>query len=194
MELLFASNNPHKLQEVGQILGKKIQVISLNDAGVTAELPETSGTINGNALQKAMRCYELTGINCFADDSGLEITALDGRPGVDSAHYSGSRDSEANIRKVLQEMSGATDRSARFVTVIALVIDGNPHLFEGEVKGMIIDAPVGTEGFGYDPIFVPDGFDITFSQMTAEQKNAISHRKNALDKLSNWINLNIRKA
>lgn len=187
MELVFATNNAHKLSEVQAILGDHVVLRSLSDIGFSGDLPETSGTIPGNALQKAEALYALTGRDCFADDSGLEIAALVGRPGVDSAHYSGQRDSVANMDKVLREMKDASDRSARFVTVIVLVIGGVSHLFEGEVHGKILRERAGTGGFGYDPIFVPEGYDRSFAALAPEEKNRISHRAEALRKMVGFL-------
>ncbi len=169
-------------------LGPGAVLRSLTDIGCTEELPETTGTIPGNALQKARYVRDTYGVNCFAEDSGLEVDALDGRPGVDTAHYSGSRDDDANMDKVLSELrtAGAEDiasRRARFRAVIALCMDGREELFEGEVAGHIAFAKTGSGGFGYDPIFVPDGHHHTFAELPQEVKLGISHRARAVDGL-----------
>lgn len=185
--LVFASNNAHKLHEI-RAMNPRFTILSLQDIQFDRELPETMGTIEGNAIQKAKTLYELTGMDCFADDSGLEVKALHGKPGVDSADYAGqNRNNEANINKLLHELSGAQDRSARFVTVIALVIEGEVKVFEGEVKGHVTQGKSGNHGFGYDPVFIPEGYDQTFGELSPEIKNTISHRANALVKLSDWL-------
>ncbi|WP_077922622.1 RdgB/HAM1 family non-canonical purine NTP pyrophosphatase [Spirosoma sp. 209] len=183
MELCFATNNPNKLNEVSAALGDAFTLRTLQDIGCTDELPETSGTIAGNSRQKAEYIWKHFGVSCFADDSGLEIDALDGRPGVDSAYYSGSRDAAQNIQRVLTELQGQTNRKARFVTVFTLILHGVEHQFEGIFEGSIIDSPRGTGGFGYDPIFLPDGADRTLAELTMAEKTAISHRSRALAKM-----------
>lgn len=181
--LCFATNNAHKIEEVSQKLQDRLLLRSLRDIGCTEELPETTGTIEGNARQKALYIRDQYGIDCFADDSGLEVDALDGRPGVDSAFYSGSRDFAANVRKVLDEMTGISQRGAQFRTVIALAWKGEVHLFEGIVRGHLLTEPTGSQGFGYDPIFVPEGHSCSFAQMDVAAKNAISHRAKATEAL-----------
>ena len=183
MELCFATNNPHKLEEVSARLGGAFTLKTLPDIGCVDELPETTGTIPGNSRQKADYVWTHYGISCFADDSGLEIDTLNGEPGVDSAFYSGSRDHAKNIQKVLQNLSGETNRQARFITVFTLILQGVEHQFEGIVEGQIQTAPRGSGGFGYDPIFQPDGYDRTFAEMSLAEKNAISHRARALEKM-----------
>jgi len=180
MELCFATNNTHKLEEVSAILGDAFTLRTLRDIGCADELPETSGTIPGNSRQKAEYVWTHFGVSCFADDSGLEVDALNGEPGVDSAHYSGSRDPEKNIQKLLTNLTGHTDRRARFVTVFTLLLHGVEHQFEGVVNGEILTEPRGTGGFGYDPLFVPDGHDQTFAEMSSAEKKGISHRSRAL--------------
>lgn len=176
MELVFVSNNQHKVDEIQAIAGNKFILKSLNDISCTDEIPETGRTFEANAGQKSHYIYDRFHLNCFADDSGLEIDALNGEPGVDSAHYSGSRDFEENMKLVLSRLGDNMNRKARFRTVISLILDGEEHLFEGSVEGRITTAISGAKGFGYDPIFIPEGYDITFAEMDAEEKNRISHR------------------
>lgn len=187
MELCFATNNQHKLAEVSAWLGDAFQLKTLSDIGCTDELPETTGTIPGNSRQKAEYVWTNFGVSCFADDSGLEVDALNGEPGVDSAHYSGTRSTEQNIQKLLTNLTGQTNRKARFVTVFTLLLHGIEHQFEGIVEGQILPAPRGTGGFGYDPVFLPDGYDRTFAEMSMEEKNAISHRSRALTKMVAYL-------
>lgn len=188
-KLVFATNNQHKLSEIRAILGDDYSVISLDDIGCHADIPETANTIEGNALQKARWVSDHYHCNCFADDTGLEVDALGGEPGVMSARYAAANgkgqghDSSANSALLLERMEGIANRTARFRTVIALIIDGAETLVEGIVNGSIATSPRGTDGFGYDPLFIPDGYDKTFAEMTADQKNAISHRRNASEKL-----------
>ncbi len=187
MELCFATNNPHKVDEVLTWLGDTFTIKTLRDIGCTDELPETTGTIPGNSRQKADYVWTHIGVSCFADDSGLEVDALNGEPGVDSAHYSGSRDHGRNVQKLLANLLGQTNRRARFVTVFTLVLHGVEHQFEGVVNGQITSEPRGTGGFGYDPIFLPDGYEQTFAEMTIEEKNAMSHRARALTKMVAYL-------
>ncbi|MBQ0094715.1 MAG: non-canonical purine NTP diphosphatase [Bacteroidaceae bacterium] len=187
MELVFATNNAHKLEEVRQILGERFLVRSLAEIGCNEDIPETAETFQGNALQKARYVKEHYGFDCFADDTGLEVTALDGEPGVHSARYAGDHDSEANMTKLLGRLEEKSDRSAQFRTVIALILNGQEVLFEGIVKGYIAKERQGEGGFGYDPIFIPEGFDTTFSQMGPESKNLISHRGRAVRKLADYL-------
>lgn len=186
--LIFATNNAHKLDEVRSILGNRFTIKSLKDIGCEADIPETADTLEGNALMKARFLYERYGVNCFADDTGLEVTALGGAPGVHTARYAGNHDSEANMDKLLAELAKKSDRSAQFRTVIALIIEGKEFLFEGIVKGTIAKEKAGNGGFGYDPIFIPEGFSETFSQMGNDSKNHISHRALAVEKLYNYLN------
>jgi XTP/dITP diphosphohydrolase len=192
MDLVFATNNAHKLDEVQTILHNRLNILSLKDIEFVKELPETTGSITGNAIQKAQALFNETGFACFADDTGLEIDALDGNPGVDTAHYAGpERDSIKNMNRVLSEMDGVEVRSARFITVIAFVNENCVQTFEGEVKGKIALAISGQGGFGYDPIFIPEGFDQTFAELPQTIKNEISHRARATALFANWINQNM---
>lgn len=185
---VFATNNAHKLEEVSYILGEKVELLSLKDIGCHEDIPETADTLEGNALLKARYTAEKYHVDCFADDTGLEVEALDGAPGVYSARYAGDgHDSEANMRKLLKDMEGMENRKARFRTVFALIVDGKEHLFEGIVKGEIITNRKGTSGFGYDPIFVPEGYAQTFAEMGNELKNKISHRAVATNKLCRFL-------
>ena len=182
--IVFATSNPHKVKEVNQLLNGQFEVVSLKDIGCEEDIPETSPTIEGNALQKARYVFGKYGANCFSEDTGLEITALGGEPGVLSARYAGEdKDPTANMDLVLKKLADNTDRSARFKTVIALIVDGKEHIFEGICNGSIRREKSGTDGFGYDPIFQPDGFEVTFAEMTAAEKNAVSHRGKAVRKL-----------
>ncbi len=187
MELCFATNNQHKLDEVSSKLGDTFQLKTLKDIGCLDELPETTGTISGNSRQKADYVWTHFGVSCFADDSGLEVESLNGEPGVDSAFYSGSRNAENNIEKLLTNLAGQSNRKARFITVFTLVLHGVEHQFEGTIEGQIVEEPRGTGGFGYDPVFQPDGYDRTFAQMSLEEKNAISHRSRALAKMIDYL-------
>lgn len=187
-ELVFATNNQHKLKEIEEILGSQYHIMSLKELGCNEDIPETSDTLEGNARQKARYIYNKFNKNCFADDTGLEITALNGRPGVYSARYGGSgRDPKENMKKVLREMDGITKREARFRTIICLIIDDKEMLFEGVVNGCIRTTESGDEGFGYDPIFEPQGYSITFAQMDMEEKNKISHRGKAMAYLIDYL-------
>lgn len=183
--LVFATNNAHKLSEIRAMLGDAIEVRSLAEIGCFDDIPETAPTLEGNALIKARWVYERYGLNCFADDTGLEVEALGGRPGVHTARYAypDRHDPEANNRKLLAELQGAATRAARFRTVIALIQGGEEKLFEGIVEGEIAPCERGTDGFGYDPVFVPEGDTRTFAEMTAEEKNAVSHRRRATEAL-----------
>ncbi len=188
MKILFATNNAHKLSEVSEVLGDGFRLLTPRDCGVTEEIPETQPTLEGNALQKARYLHERTGLDCFADDTGLEVAALGGAPGVRSARYAtDGHDFAANNRLLLKNLEGTTDRRARFRTVIALILNGEEHLFAGIVEGRIIDAERGAEGFGYDPLFIPDGGDKTFAEMSAEEKNAVSHRGRAVRRLAAYL-------
>lgn len=187
-ELVFATGNRNKLKEVQKILGDRYILSTPADKGMEEDIPETSDTLEGNALQKARYIYEKTGADCFADDTGLEIDALGGEPGVYSARYAGEKkDPEDNMDKVLKKMKGTEDRSARFRTVIALIIGGKEYLFEGVVNGTIMTERSGSEGFGYDPIFRPDGFAETFAEMDLAEKNRISHRGLAVARLAEFL-------
>lgn len=188
-QLVFATNNRHKLDEVSAKIAGKIKLLTLEDIGCTEDIAETGHTFNENASLKSRYIWERYHQNCFGDDSGLEIFALNNEPGIYSARYAGKHgDNEANNRKVLQNLEGLTDRKAAFRTVISLIWQGEEHFFEGAVHGTIRQERCGTEGFGYDPIFQPDGYDITFAEMTLEEKNRISHRAIAVEKLIAFLN------
>ena len=187
-KMIVATNNAHKLKEMSAILGQDIELLSLKDIKCFADIPETADTLEGNARQKAMYIYENYGMDCFADDTGLEVEALGGAPGVFSARYAGEgHDSEANMQKLLKELAGKENRKAQFRTVICLIRNGKEHLFEGIVKGEIIQEKRGGEGFGYDPIFVPEGYDLTFAELGDDVKNTISHRARAVEKLCQFL-------
>lgn len=188
MKLVFATNNKHKLEEVRSILGNRVEVLSLKDIECYDDIPETAETLQGNALIKARYIYNKYGINCFADDTGLEVEALGGEPGVYSARYAGEQnDSQANMNKLLQNLTGKKERNAQFRTVIALIINGEEFLFNGIIKGFISEEKKGDSGFGYDPIFIPEGFSESFAQMNSEQKNSISHRYRATMELCEFL-------
>lgn len=188
MKLIFATNNAHKVAEVQAVLGDGYELVTPRQMGITEEIPETASTLEGNARQKARYLYERTGLDCFADDTGLEVDALDGAPGVHSARYAtDGHDFEANTRLLLHNMDGKEDRRARFRTAIILIEGGEEHLFEGRVEGEITHAPAGCGGFGYDPVFRPEGYELTFAEMSADEKNAISHRGRAVAKLVEYL-------
>ena len=194
MNIVFATNNLHKIQEIEQQLDKRVTLLTLKGINFTEELPETTGTIVGNAIQKAKFLYSKTGLDCFADDSGLEIEVLGNKPGVDSAHYAGPQRSHSdNIAKVLAEMRGYGNRKAAFKTIFALCLKGNIHVFEGVIKGEITETVHGNDGFGYDPIFKPKGYEETFAEMSITLKTQISHRARALQQLNSWLTTNILK-
>lgn len=188
-KLVFATNNAHKLDEIRAILGNKMEILSLNDINCHADIPETADTLEGNAALKAQYIYKNFGLDCFADDTGLEVEALNGAPGIYSARYAGGEghDSEANMKKLLAEMEGKENRKARFRTAICLIEDGKEHLFEGIVNGEIIQERRGGSGFGYDPVFVPEGYTETFAEMGNDEKNKISHRARAVAKLCDYL-------
>ena len=191
MKLVFATNNKHKLQEVRDIVGNRVEVLSLSDIGCCDDIPETADTLQGNALIKARHIYGKYGLDCFADDTGLEVEALGGAPGVYSARYAGEEcDSEANMRKLLENLTGKSNRNAQFRTVIALIIDGKEMLFDGIVKGTIAMEKKGDSGFGYDPIFIPEGHTESFAQMSGEMKNSMSHRFRATQQLGDYLKEN----
>ena len=184
MKIVFATNNAHKLSEVSAVLGDAFELVTLREVGITEDIPETGATLDENASIKARYVYERTGLNCFADDTGLEVEALGGAPGVHSARYAtDGHDFAANNRKLLRELDGKVNRKARFRTVISLIVDGVERQVEGIVEGKITTSESGAEGFGYDPLFMPEGYDRTFAEMSAEEKNAISHRGRAVAKL-----------
>lgn len=186
--IIFATNNAHKLDEVKAILGDKLTLKTLREAGITEDIPENEPTIEGNALAKARYVWAKTGCDCFADDTGLEVDALGGAPGVHSARYAtDGHDFAANRHKLLHEMEGKESRTARFRTVIALIEGGKEICFEGVVEGIITTSERGEGGFGYDPMFQPEGYDKTFAEIAPEEKNAISHRGRAVAKLAEWF-------
>ena len=188
MKIIFATNNTHKLNEVQAILGPEFELATPRMVGITEEIPEEQETIEGNASQEAHYIHERTGNNCFADDTGLEVEALGGAPGVHSARYaSDGHDFEANNQLLLRNLDGVGNRCARFRTVISLILDGKEHLFEGIVEGHIAQCPSGNEGFGYDPLFIPEGSTKTYAEMSAEEKNALSHRGRAVRKLVEFL-------
>jgi len=189
LELVFATNNHHKLEEVSAKLGGRIKLLTLADIGCHEDIEETGTTFSENASIKSRYVYEKYGLNCFGDDSGLEVETLDGEPGVYSARYAGEHGNHsANIDKLLKNLEGIENRAARFVTIISLIWDGNQYFFEGTVEGTIRHERTGAQGFGYDPVFQPNGFDITFAEMSLEKKNKLSHRAKAVEKLVEFLN------
>lgn len=190
MQLIFATHNKNKVKEVNSLMPGAINLLSLDDVNFTGDIEETENTIEGNALLKTRVVYAKTGINCFADDSGLLVEALNGAPGVYSARYAGEHKSdEDNIQKLLHELSSSANRTAVFKTVMALIIDDEQHLFEGVIKGTITHKKAGTNGFGYDPVFMPDGYSKTFAEMSFAEKSAISHRAIALNKMVAFLKI-----
>ncbi len=187
LELVFATNNAHKLEEVQAIIGNKFNLQSLTDIGCHDDIPETGVTFHENAQQKTDYLVERFAVDCFGDDSGLEIDSLNGEPGVYSARYSGSRDMVQNIDLVLARMDGVSSRTARFKTVISLFLEGKQYFFEGAIEGQIIEECRGDGGFGYDPIFIPDGYSRTFAEMSGAEKNLISHRSIAVSKMAEFL-------
>lgn len=188
MNLCFATNNAHKLEEVRMMVPETIQIQSLQEIGCFDELPETQATLEGNALQKATYVARKFGVNCFADDTGLETEALGGAPGVDTAHYAGpDRSAEKNMNLLLENLKGKSNRRAAFKTVYALIWEGEMYSFEGKIEGQIAQHPVGNQGFGYDPVFIPDGFDQTFAELGNEVKNTLSHRARATRQLVDFF-------
>ncbi len=191
MELVFATNNRHKLEEVNKLLNNKMSILSLQDIQCHEDIPEEQLTLEGNALQKARYVYNKYGKNVFADDTGLEVEAIEWMPGVMSARYAGvEKDSMKNMNKLLEQMKGVKNRFAQFRTVIALIIDGKEFTFEGKVIGKIIDEKRGEQGFGYDPIFLPEGYNKTFAELPLSEKNKISHRARAVNNLVSFIKSN----
>lgn len=187
-KLVFATNNPHKLKEISSILADQLEILSLNDINCHEDIPETAKTLEGNALLKAQFVYDKYNMDCFADDTGLEVEALNGEPGVYSARYAGEEhDSEANKLKLLKNMKGKKNRKAQFRTVISLILNGEKYQFEGIIKGQITTEERGISGFGYDPIFIPEGYDLTFAELGDEIKNKISHRSQAVNKLCKFL-------
>lgn len=188
MKIVFATNNAHKLSEVAQVVGEKFELVTLRECGITEDIPENEPTLEGNALAKARYVYSRTGLNCFADDTGLEVDALGGEPGVRSARYAtDGHDDEANKRLLLERMQGVENRAAQFRTAVALIMDGEEYLFEGIVRGDIATEEHGEGGFGYDPLFFPEDGAKTFAEMSAEAKNEISHRGRAVRKLAEFL-------
>jgi XTP/dITP diphosphohydrolase len=191
MKIVFATNNVHKLEEVAAMLPEGYELLSLKDIGCDVDIPETADTLQGNALQKACYVKEHYGLDCFADDTGLEVEALNGEPGVYSARYAGpGHDSKANMAKLLLKMQEKTNRRAQFRTVIALLLGNETYFFEGIIKGTLLEKPRGTAGFGYDPIFVPEGYNETFAEM-GDEKNEISHRAKAIEQLRKFLKIKI---
>lgn len=189
MKLIFATNNQHKVEEIRSIIGSAFNIITLNEAGIAIDIPEPHDTLEANATEKSTVIYQMTGINCFSEDTGLEVKALNNEPGVKSARYAGDdRSFDANIDKLLSNLAGKSDRSARFRAVISLLIDGKENLFEGICKGKIIEERRGNKGFGYDPVFIPVGSDKTFGEMDMEEKTKYSHRAKATEKLVAFLN------
>ena len=188
-KLVFATNNAHKLEEVAAILGDQVELLSLNDIGSQTDIPETAETLEGNALLKSSYIYKNYHLDCFADDTGLEVEALNGAPGVYSARYAGGEghDAQANMLKLLHELDGKENRKAQFRTAISLILDGKEYLFEGVIKGEIIKEKRGDSGFGYDPVFMPEGYDRTFAELGNDIKNQISHRALAVQKLCEFL-------
>ncbi len=192
-QIVFATNNRHKLRELQHLAGNLVKLLSLEDIGCLEEIAETDPTLEGNASLKAFHVYKNYGYNCFADDTGLEVEALNGEPGVFSARYAGEdKDPVANMNKLLLRLKGMENRKARFRTVISLVIDGREVRFEGIVNGTILPEPRGNEGFGYDPVFLPEGYTRSFAEMDLHEKNQISHRARAVQKLVRWLKENSR--
>ena len=182
--LIFATNNQHKVDEIRQVLGNNFNIITLKEAGINIDIPEPHDTLEANATEKSRTIHQLTNKNCFSEDTGLEVEALNGAPGVKSARYAGEgRSFEANIEKLLINLATAENKTARFRTVISLLIDGKEYLFEGICTGKIIEEKKGANGFGYDPVFIPDGSSKTFAEMDMSEKNKFSHRKKAMEKL-----------
>ena len=188
-KIVFATNNPNKLREIREILGSRFEVVSLSEIGCHDDIPETGATLEANALQKAQYIHNHYGLDCFADDTGLEVDALGGAPGVHSARYAEGtdHDSEANMQRLLRELAGRDDRQAHFRTVIALIMDGQTRLFEGRVDGRIDTERHGQGGFGYDPLFIPDGYNDSFAVLGEETKNRISHRARAVQQLAAYL-------
>ena len=186
--LVFATNNKHKLEEVQAMVGDRYQLKTLEQIGCLDDIPETGDTFRDNASQKSHYIWDRFTVDCFSDDSGLEVDSLNGEPGVYSARYSGSRDAEENLQLVLDKMNGITNRAARFKCIISLILDGKEHFFEGVVEGEITEGRSGSAGFGYDPIFRPKGYNLSFAEMPAEEKNKISHRAQAVAQLVDFLN------
>jgi XTP/dITP diphosphohydrolase len=188
MQIVFATNNDNKIKEIKNILGSSFNLLSLKDLNIDKDIPENEPTLEGNAMYKARYIHRILKVNVFADDTGLEVDALNGLPGIHSARFAGeNKDSEANIEKALSMMDNVLNRKARFRTVIALIFNGEEFLFEGIVNGQIVHEKRGNKGFGYDPVFLPDGKDLTFAEMSLDEKNRISHRAKAFKKLKEFL-------
>jgi XTP/dITP diphosphohydrolase len=189
MKLIFATNNNNKAEEIRSVTGNKFEIITLKEAGINIDIPEPHDTLEENATEKSTAIYRLTGINCFSEDTGLEVESLDGEPGVKSARYAGNgRSFDKNIEKLLKKLDKNLNRKARFRTIISLIINGKETLFEGIAEGQIIITKTGSFGFGYDPVFIPDGSTKTFAEMSMEEKNQYSHRRKATEKLVKFLN------
>lgn len=189
MKLIFATNNQHKVDEIRSVIDRNLELITLQEAGIDIDIPEPYNTLKENASGKSWTIFDMTGINCFSEDTGLEVDSLGGEPGVKSARYAGDdRSFNANIEKLLSKLTDKTDQTARFRTVISLIIDGRETLFEGICEGSIINEKRGEQGFGYDPVFIPAGAAKTFAEMTMQEKNQFSHRKKAVEKLVAFLN------
>lgn len=187
-KLIFATNNQHKVDEIRAVIGDQFEIITLKEAGIDIDIPEPHDTLEANATEKSQTIYRLTHQNCFSEDTGLEVEALNGEPGVKSARYAGDgKDFQKNIDKLLQKLEGKPNRNARFRTVISLLLDGKEHLFEGICEGKIMEKQLGTGGFGYDPVFTPTGSDKNFAEMRMEEKNSFSHRQKAVTQLLNFL-------
>lgn len=192
MKLIFATNNSHKVAEIKAVLPPGFEIVSLKEAGINIDIPEPHQTLEANAIEKATVIHTRTHENCFSEDTGLEVTALNGAPGVRSARYAGDRaTAQQNIQKLMGVLKSSPDRSARFRTVICLILHGKQHLFEGSCQGAIASEPSGETGFGYDPVFIPEGAAKTFAQMNLAEKNTFSHRRKAVDKLVEFLNSNL---
>ncbi|MDB5208958.1 MAG: rdgB [Flavisolibacter sp.] len=189
MKIIFATNNQHKVNEIRAVLPSHFEIITLKEAGIDIDIPEPHDTLEANAEEKATTIYHLTSIDCFSEDTGLEVDALNGEPGVHSARYAGEEKSfQKNIKKLLLNLEGKENRTAHFRTVICLITEGELNFFEGVCKGHIIEGQKGMKGFGYDPVFIPDGADKTFAEMGIEEKSRYSHRRKAVDKLVEFLN------
>lgn len=188
MTLIFATNNQHKVDEIKKVIGDQLDVVTLKDAGIDIDIPEPHGTLEANATEKSTTIHRLTNQNCFSEDTGLEVEVLNGEPGVKSARYAGEeKNFQANIDKLLAKMKGKENRNAKFRTVVSLIIGNKEYLFEGVCKGRIIEEQKGKEGFGYDPVFIPEGSNKTFAEMNLDEKNLFSHRRKATDKLIEFL-------
>jgi len=187
-KLIFASNNPNKADEIRHVLGESFQIMTLKEAGIVVEIPEPHDSFQENALEKSRYIQQATGMDCFSEDSGLEVEALHGAPGVKSARYAGDNSTDQqNTEKLLAALENVRQRAAQFKTVISLILDGKEYFFEGECKGVICETPMGNNGFGYDPVFVPAGYQKSFAEMTMDEKSAISHRKKAVRKMADFL-------